>query len=76
MVEFLAYPDYNIRVSSQKNVNGEKFVLRLLKKNEDIKGYLNLDFQMTRNWLMTVLIRKIVLQLLLLHRRGKNNNII
>ena len=29
----LMYEDYNIRVSSQPNVNGEKFVLRLLKKN-------------------------------------------
>ena len=26
------YPEYNIRVSSQKNIHGEKFVLRLLKK--------------------------------------------
>lgn len=29
----LMYSDYNIRVSSQKNVYGEKFVLRMLKKN-------------------------------------------
>ena len=29
----LLYPDYNIRVSSQKNIYGEKFVLRMLKKN-------------------------------------------
>lgn len=28
----IMYPDYNIRVSSQKNVCGEKFVLRLLKR--------------------------------------------
>ena len=28
----LLYDDYNIRVSSQPNVYGEKFVLRLLKK--------------------------------------------
>ena len=27
----IMYPDYNIRVSSQKNIYGEKFVLRLLK---------------------------------------------
>ena len=40
----LLYPDYNIRVSSQKNVNGEKFVLRLLKKNEDIKRLFELGF--------------------------------
>lgn len=30
------FPDYNIRVSSQKNIYGEKFVLRLLKKNADV----------------------------------------
>ena len=40
----LAYPDYNIRVSSQKNVYGEKFVLRLLKKNEDIREIYELGF--------------------------------
>ncbi len=40
----LLYPDYNIRVSSQKNVNGEKFVLRLLKKNADIKQIFDLGF--------------------------------
>ena len=40
----LAYPDYNIRVSSQKNVYGEKFVLRLLKKNEDIRQIFDLGF--------------------------------
>lgn len=40
----LSYPDYNIRVSSQKNVNGEKFVLRLLKKNENIKQIFDLGF--------------------------------
>lgn len=32
------YPGYNIRVSSQKNIYGEKFVLRLLKKDQTIKG--------------------------------------
>ena len=40
----LAYPNYNIRVSSQKNVYGEKFVLRLLKKNEDIRQIFELGF--------------------------------
>ncbi len=40
----LIYPDYNIRVSSQKNVNGEKFVLRLLKKNADVKQIFDLGF--------------------------------
>ena len=40
----LLYPDYNIRVSSQKNVHGEKFVLRLLKKNSGIKKIYDLGF--------------------------------
>ncbi len=38
------YPDYNIRVSSQKNIYGEKFVLRLLKKNADIHHIFELGF--------------------------------
>lgn len=40
----ILYPDYNIRVSSQKNVYGEKFVLRLLKKNTVIKKIFDLGF--------------------------------
>ena len=40
----LMYPDYNIRVSSQKNIYGEKFVLRLLKKNAGIKKIYDLGF--------------------------------
>ena len=40
----ILYPDYNIRVSSQRNVYGEKFVLRLLKKNTTIKGLFELGF--------------------------------
>ena len=40
----LLYPDYNIRVSSQKNVYGEKFVLRLLKKNAGIQKIFDLGF--------------------------------
>ena len=40
----ILYPDYNIRVSSQKNIYGEKFVLRLLKKNQNIKGLHELGF--------------------------------
>lgn len=40
----LLYPDYNIRVSSQKNVYGEKFVLRLLKKNSGVKKIFELGF--------------------------------
>ena len=38
------YPDYNIRVSSQKNIYGEKFVLRLLLKNMTIRGLQELGF--------------------------------
>ena len=40
----LVYEDYNIRVSSQPNVYGEKFVLRLLKKNSNIKNIFDLGF--------------------------------
>ena len=40
----VSYPDYNIRVSSQKNIFGEKFVLRLLKKNLNIMGLSELGF--------------------------------
>lgn len=38
------YENYSIRVSSQKNVNGEKFVLRLLKKNVETKSLFELGF--------------------------------
>ena len=40
----IMYPDYNIRVSSQKNIHGEKFVLRLLKKETDIKSLFDLGY--------------------------------
>ncbi len=40
----LIYDDYNIRVSSQKNVYGEKFVLRLLKKNANVQHIFELGF--------------------------------
>ena len=40
----LNYPEYNIRVSSQRNIYGEKFVLRLLKKNAGIKTLFDLGF--------------------------------
>lgn len=40
----VTYPDYNIRVSSQNNIYGEKFVLRLLKKNQNIKSLHDLGF--------------------------------
>ena len=38
------YSDYNIRVSSQKNIYGEKFVLRLLKKNTNIRNIFDLGY--------------------------------
>lgn len=38
------YADYNIRASSQKNVYGEKFVLRLLKKNANVREIFELGF--------------------------------
>lgn len=40
----LIYPEYNIRASSQKNVYGEKFVLRLLKKNTNVQKLHELGF--------------------------------
>lgn len=40
----LLYKDYNIRVSSQRNVNGEKFCLRLLRKNGGIRNIFDLGF--------------------------------
>ena len=40
----IMYPDYNIRASSQKNIFGEKFVLRLLRKNTTIKGLFELGY--------------------------------
>ena len=40
----LLYDDYNIRVSSQPNVCGEKFVLRLLKKNGHIRNIFDLGY--------------------------------
>ncbi len=45
----LLYPEYNIRVSSQKNIYGEKFVLRLLKKNAGIKKIYDLGFPKDEN---------------------------
>ena len=40
----LLYPEYNIRVSSQKNIYGEKFVLRLKKKNSNIRNIFDLGY--------------------------------
>ena len=38
------YDDYNIRVSSQKNIYGEKFVLRMLKKSANIRDIFELGY--------------------------------
>ena len=38
------YENFNIRVSSQKNINREKIVLRLLKKNFESKSLFQLGF--------------------------------
>ena len=40
----VSYPDYNIRVSSQMNIHGEKFVLRLMKKEASISGLQELGY--------------------------------
>ena len=39
-----SYENFNIRVASQRTVEGEKFCLRLLKKNEGIRGIFDLGF--------------------------------
>lgn len=44
----LLYDKYNIRVSSQPNVYGEKFVLRLLKKNGKIRNIFELGYSGTK----------------------------
>ena len=38
------YSDYNIRVASQRTIEGEKMCLRLLKKNEGIRSIFDLGF--------------------------------
>ena len=40
----IMYPGFNIRVSSQKTIYGEKFVLRLLKKDAKIRDIYELGF--------------------------------
>lgn len=45
----LLYDEYNIRVSSQPNVYGEKFVLRLLKKDANIRNIFELGFPGNEN---------------------------
>lgn len=38
------YPDYNIRVATEPTIEGEKFCLRLLKKNEGLRSIFDLGF--------------------------------
>ncbi len=40
----LTYDNYSIRASAQPNIYGEKFVLRLLKKNSSIRNIFDLGF--------------------------------
>ena len=47
----IMYPDYNIRVSSQRNIHGEKFVLRLLKKDMAVKSIFDLGYPNDENLL-------------------------
>ena len=54
----LLYDDYNIRVSSQPNVYGEKFVLRLLKKNLKIRNILELGLPATEKELQRSINKK------------------
>ncbi len=54
----LMYEDYNIRSSSQPNVHGEKFVLRLLKKDSNIKNIFDLGFPSDEKKLKTSINKK------------------
>lgn len=54
----LLYDNYNIRVSSQKNIYGEKFVLRLLKKSSKIRNIFELGFPYDENKLNKAINKK------------------
>ena len=54
----LMYDDYNIRVSSQPNVYGEKFVLRLLKKDINIRNIFDLGLPVTEKELQKSINKK------------------
>ena len=54
----LMYDDYNIRVSSQPNVYGEKFVLRLLKKDANIRDIFDLGLPATEKELQKSINKK------------------
>ena len=54
----MLYDDYNIRVSSQPNVYGEKFVLRLLKKNSNIRNIFELGLPASREDLIKSINKK------------------
>jgi len=53
-----SYDNYSIRVSTQKNINGEKFVLRLLKKNSDIRTLKELGFPNNNELVKTIFDKK------------------
>lgn len=53
-----SYDNYSIRVSTQKNINGEKFVLRLLKKNSDIRTLKELGFPSNNELVKTIFDKK------------------
>lgn len=42
------YDNFSIRVSTQRNVNGEKFVLRILRKNREAKTLFELGFEQNK----------------------------
>ena len=48
----LTYENYSIRVSAQPNIYGEKFVLRLLKKNQNIRSAFELGYPGTEEDLL------------------------
>lgn len=53
-----SYDNYSIRVSTQKNINGEKFVLRLLKKNADVRTLNDLGFPSDDQLVKTIFDKK------------------
>lgn len=54
----LLYENYNIRVSSQPNIYGEKFVLRLLKKDTSIRNIFELGYSGTEEELQKTIHKK------------------
>lgn len=52
------FENFSIRVSSQKNVYGEKFVLRFLKKNTDVRNLYDLGFKNDKEYVKKVFDKK------------------